>query len=566
MYKYLIMREETNMNVFEYVSLMKEKNTPFAIAGVVILCLFLLVIIFKMLGGMRRGTWRQLVRTGMVVLAAVASYIAAEYMSNHILGSTENNIKTVENLIPMLEAYVPGIGDIIRNVLLSFDGEIFETVILLPATVVFIPILATVIFFVINLILKVVRAILIKIFHFKKAKKNSQRLGGALLAGVEAIVWIIMITLSITGLLSLVDRAYDESVGSHREIETGEVTEFFEEYIDPFADNPAFAFIESLGSSGLADGIATVKIDGEKVNMRDETISISKIVMLEIPMLKDMDFTALSEDNKVGISNLINGLCDSKYMSTLFVGTLQSASSVFKLDAFSLLTKEGEFSDFFNNLIGYLEGVSTSTLSEDLQTIKSLYFTISDSGVLKEMANGNNDIIGLLQEQHKAGDNTINALVSILQSNKRTASLVKSVTESLISSLVNVDLGNGATVTYDSLKEGMNNVLTVKPENYESEDEYMEALSGTLDDTLNNYGIELEKEVVDSIAEFIDDKELNTEVFTDEDFTDVLLHYYDAYLEHLNSNGDGSLPEGLPEDIPEDILDSIPGGIGGKTE
>ena len=44
--------------------------------------------------------------------------------------------------------------------------------------------------------------------------------------------------------------------------------------------------------------------------------------------------------------------------------------------------------------------------------------------------------------------------------------------------------------------------------------------------------------------------------------TDVLLHYYDAYLEHLNSNGDGS----LPEDIPEDILDSIPGGIGGKTE
>ena len=554
------------MDLFEYISLMKEKNTPFAIAGVVILCLFLLVIIFKMLGGMRRGTWRQLLRTGLTVLAAVASYIVAIILSNSIIGSTENNIKTIENLIPMIEGYIPGIGDIIRNVLLSFDTELFDQVILLPATVIFIPVVATLAFLVINLVLKIVRAIIVKIFKFKKAKKNSQRLGGALLAVIEAVVWIIMVTLPITGMLTLVDRAYDESVGSRRSDNAAEITEFFDEYIDPFTENPAFTFIESFGCASLADGIATVDIEGEKVNLRNETVSITKVIIFEIPMLKGIDFSNLNEENKVGINNLINGLCESRYMSNLFVGTLQSASSVLNLDIFSSITEEGEFSGFFSSLIDYLESVNTDTLHEDLDTIKNLFYTLSDSGVLKELMNGNTDIIGMLQEQHKAGDNTINELVSILQGNARTASLVKSVTESLISSLVNVDLGNGVTVTYDTLKESMNDVLSVKAENYESEDEYMEALSGTLNETLNEHGIELEKEVVDSIAEFIDDKELNTEEFTDQDFTDVLLHYYDAYLEYLNSSEGGEgLPEELPEGIPEDILDILPGGAEDKN-
>ena len=51
------------MNLFEFIQTMKEMGTPFGIAGVAILGLFLIYIILKMLGGMRRGTWRQLVRT-----------------------------------------------------------------------------------------------------------------------------------------------------------------------------------------------------------------------------------------------------------------------------------------------------------------------------------------------------------------------------------------------------------------------------------------------------------------------------------------------------------------------
>ena len=56
-------RTENNMNVFQYVDLMKEQNSIVATVGVGLLALFLLIIIFKMLVGMRRGTWRQLIYT-----------------------------------------------------------------------------------------------------------------------------------------------------------------------------------------------------------------------------------------------------------------------------------------------------------------------------------------------------------------------------------------------------------------------------------------------------------------------------------------------------------------------
>jgi riboflavin transporter FmnP len=45
--------------------------------------------------------------------------------------------------------------------------------------------------------------ILIKIFGLKKAKRPPQRLGGAVLAAVEGILWMMILVLPITGALSL---------------------------------------------------------------------------------------------------------------------------------------------------------------------------------------------------------------------------------------------------------------------------------------------------------------------------------------------------------------------------
>ena len=76
----------------------------------------------------------------------------------------------------------------------------------------------------------------------------------------------------------------------------------------------------------------------------------------------------------------------------------------------------------------------------------------------------------------------------------------------------------------------------------------MNNLSNTLDSTLKDNGIEIEKEVVDTMAEYMDKEYIQTEKIkndslNDEQFTDILLNYYDAYLEYLENGGEVVIPQ-----------------------
>lgn len=530
------------MNLFDYVVLMKEQSTPVAITGVVLLALFLLVIILKMLGGMRRGGWRQLVRTSATLLAAIVSYIFAVSVSNGIIGSLDVN--SLEGLIVEIEKHLPEAGDAIRNALASINTDIVEYMILLPATIILVPILATVAFLLINLVLKIVRAIIIKIVGFKKAKNNTQRLSGAVLAAVEALIWITMVMLPICGALTLVDEAYSEAIASVEGEDKTALTETYDEYLLPFTQNPAVCFVRSLGTDVMADGIATVKIGDERTNMRKEVLSVAHLVLVEAGGLKDADFAALSVENKDSISAIIDTLYQSPFISHLLVGSVQSCSALIDSGILPINIDE-ENEHLLNELVVFLEGVSRESLGEDLNTVKKLYFALSDSGILSEIKAGNSDIMSLLNEKREAGDDVMSNVIGILKSNDRTKALMTSITKVLISSIstnVTVD-GVEVEITYDDVKESMKDVLLVKKENFATEEEYKEELTNTLDKALTDNGIELEDEVLKGIADHIDENYSDFEgELSDEEFNDILLEYYDAYLEYLES---GENPEGL---------------------
>ena len=93
------------MNLFQYVNQMKEGGSVVGIIGVGLLLAFLVFIILKMLLGMRRGTWRQLVRTGATLLAAIVSFIAGDIIAGRIVGSLD--VSNLESLIQQIEMRVP---------------------------------------------------------------------------------------------------------------------------------------------------------------------------------------------------------------------------------------------------------------------------------------------------------------------------------------------------------------------------------------------------------------------------------------------------------------------------
>ena len=100
-------------------------------------------------------------------------------------------------------------------------------------------------------------------------------------------------------------------------------------------------------------------------------------------------------------------------------------------------------------------------------------------------------------------------------------------------------------VSYESVKESVNEVLSVKREDFTTDEAYKTVLTATLDKALTDNGIELEEEIVSGIADHIDENYSDfVGELTDEEFNDILLEYFDAYLDYVNS---GDLPEGITE-------------------
>ena len=82
--------------------------------------------------------------------------------------------------------------------------------------------------------------------------------------------------------------------------------------------------------------------------------------------------------------------------------------------------------------------------------------------------------------------------------------------------------------------------MSIDKESYETEEEYVAEISNALDATLKSNQIELEKEIVDTMAQYVADNFSDMEVLTDEEVCDVIIYYYDAYLKYTTSRRSSS--------------------------
>ena len=99
------------MDLVQYITQMKALGTPVATAAVVLLCLFLVVIIFKMLGGMRRGTWKQILRTATVIgtlMLLVPGILFTNALRDIIFGDTNSGINRVVEALLIAAAVALG--------------------------------------------------------------------------------------------------------------------------------------------------------------------------------------------------------------------------------------------------------------------------------------------------------------------------------------------------------------------------------------------------------------------------------------------------------------------------
>ena len=550
------------MTVFSFIDRMKEMSTPVAYIAVGILGLFLIFIIIKMLFGMGRGTWRQLVRTGATLLAAIVSFIAGDIIAGRIVGSLDVN--NLETLIQEIEMRVPQSGNIIRSVLGAIDTEMIEYLLLLPATIILIPILTTVMFLVINLIFKIIRAILIKIFKFKKAKTNSQRLGGALLAAVEGLIWVTMVIFPLTGLMTLADAACTEAIDADPAANY-ELKVTYDEYLAPFTENPVFTFVEGIGADAMTESIATVKIDGKRTNMRRQVLSVAHIFVVDARALQGADFTALTAEEQAALESIVDTLAESPFTCGLMVSTLNTIPTLYQS---GLIPTDnlggGDTQVVIEAFMDFLSQVETDTLDDDLDTILGFYFGFCDSGILGALSGGE-DIMAFISDDYN-GDRHILTMLNTLSGNERTKGIVDSLYNLVLSAAFS---GSGdeseggednpvADVNISDVRDGLNNIVSVNRDQYETEEEYREVLSDTISSTLNDtVGVEIDQETADEIADYVDEN-FSEQIgeLTDEEFNELMFEVIDIYQGYLNGE----------EINPDDLENLLPGGGSGEGD
>jgi hypothetical protein len=332
-----------------------------------------------------------------------------------------------------------------------------------------------------------------------------------------------------------------------------ELRVFYDEYFLPITENPVFTFVEDMGADAMTNSIATGKIEGKKVNMRRQVLSVAHLIVVDARTLQGADFTALTPDQQAAVESIANTLAESPFTSGLMVSVMNSMPSLYEKGLIPMDNlSQGEFSVVIDGLMDFLTKVDADTLGDDLDTILDFYFGFCDSGILAALSGGE-DIMQFISDDYN-GDRHILTMLNTLSGNERTKGIVDSLYNLVLSAAFDRS-GEGednvlADVNISDVRDGLNNIVSVNRSDYETTEEYREVLSDTISTTINDtIGVELEQETVDEIADYIDENYAEQiEDLTDEEFNELMFEVVDIYQGYLN--GEEILPDDLENLIP----------------
>lgn len=502
-----------------------ESSGSLAIIGTVIAVIFLLFVVWEALHGLRRGLFRQLLHTGMMLVAAIISFAISMGIWNGFFGSFSG--MTTEQALAEFETSGMAIPEELRAILACFDIETLEYLIALPFGALIIPGLFMISFVLINFLFKIVYFILRKVLGIEKGHGLVKRLGGLAIGAVEGALVASIIMLPFVAIGDLAGEAV--ALADDGSAEMNEAIEA----IDPIANNTTFAFIKTIGGKAILNSFCTVKIDGEKINLRDDMMLAVKLIAVDGSKLSETDWKSLTAEDKAALEAMNTTAGDSEYISIVLSGMLsgmcravQNGTIPFELEA--------PFDSLLSSALEIFATSNKDNIETDIQTLLHVYFILSDNGVLTAMEAEGGDITSALAKKDENGETTINKLIAEINKNERSKPLVTSLTKLSLSILCDqLGVGGDSDIVYESVKGGINaKVMTIDKASYNGDDTaYKAALSSSLNDTFTENNINLDAEIVNDIADYIDEEYISKGVteISDDEFNDIMLTYYDSY-------------------------------------
>ena len=540
----------------------------FSIVSLVLTAIFAIVVLLKTRKGAKRGAYQQPIHLGVVLVGAIISFITTLILSSSIFTALDGF--TMEELVAGIESVTGApFDEQMRGVLLSINPSTITALLALPVALMC-PIIFTVCYFILSFFTNIIFKIVCKACGIKKRRDTVGKVIGASLGALEGVLVMTLFLVPMCSMLNL-------TIAVTSEIQTDDAAtvEVFEA-IEDFTETPVMQLASFAGGDFLTRELTTVHVQDSDVNLSNE-IAVGFEIFNNISLLTNIGEGEISEEQRAAVNAIISALERSDYLPLILSDATHAVSVLVFGNIPENPTKPEE--KLTKALADMLSSSTPDTIVDDLSMIMDAAFLLIDNGVLEALEGGDQDtVMNLLTAKDEEGNTIIKQAIRLLTKNPRTTGIIASLNELSVSLMCqSFGIEGDAAQVYEDLKQGLNDVAAITPDSYETEEEYHEALGETLNQTLVDNGIELEEEMLDTMTGYVGDyleeaRENGTldEQLTDENVTEIILTYYDAYLQYQEN---GTVPEipglpGLPggEGGNGGSFPAIPGGNGGNAQ
>ncbi len=548
----------TNSIPPELLAWLTETFSSFAAIAVVVFIAFALWGAFQ---GFRRSIFRQVIHVAVTFLTAVIAFYCTSYACDAIL-STFTDMTPVQ-FVATLEGELASYGIVLeesaKNILLNFDMDTIGYTLALTINTLVAPLVFAILFGLIALLGKVVTSVVC--FFVPKGQSLTYRLIGIAGGVLEGALIAGVVLLPLVGWVNIAGNAVDVIRENAPEDDEGatQIVEFYDKTVLPLENHVIFQMVGSLGGNGALTEIATVEVDGEERDLREEFNVLVKLGY-DVSKLTKADLLALSEGDKTVIDNIIDDCDSSIVVSRITCGVVNGLADAVSSGAIPVEVTDNYYAIIMEavNILGS-EKTNPTTLKANLTTFKNVYFLLSDEGVLAvfektedgEATTTESKLTAALTKKDSEGHTVLNKVIDELDKNENTKSLIPLVGKVAISALYDtLGIPENAEEAYETIKEGIQNVLTTDTEAEGAKEAIADSLTDTLESigiTVSNSGEEgtISSEAVDVMAEYVMDKQdeikeklesdnIDIENISDADVLNVLLSYYTDYLEGNN--------------------------------
>lgn len=340
----------------------------------------------------------------------------------------------------------------------------------------------------------------VPIFKFKGQRLVAMAVGA--LCGFIIVVIMFMPLFSAAGFASdLCSRALgtlEKSSGT--ESRANEVIEIRDEIIDPISSSGAMKLERALGAKALIDGLSTVKINGEKVCMTNESEKIADLVAKAAPIALDPD--NIDKNDALSLCDAADSIKSMKILPDLIAAAINELCQEYTSKTETKSGTDRAVGKIADRAVEVFASSDASSVCDDIGTLTEAGRLLIERDAFKIFASlMDKGLDGIDVKEFIGEDGIAKDLIGIFDKNARFKELVGAVKGIFVSTMVEkLDIPDVGDTEY---KEMIDDITSFVSDETKTVEEKEEIVKETISKKLKEENIEISPEITEFLSEAI---------------------------------------------------------------